>query len=104
MVAVGLACGACGSSAPSARQEAAQRAFLAAVIDEIPAVTALRTETQLLRLGSAACAGFSSGVSFETLADTLAVNDGALPTVDLGTVITAAAEHLCPSYRSRVTP
>jgi len=42
-------------------------------------------------------------VSFFSLADTMAVDDGHLPATDLGTVIEAAARHLCPRYRSRVS-
>ncbi len=95
------AVGGCGSSASA--PTAAQTAFLAAVHEQVPAIHQLRSDPQLLRLGSAACAGFASGVSFFSLADTMAVNDGQLPTADLGSVIEAAAEHLCPRYRSRVS-
>jgi hypothetical protein len=95
--------GACGPTARTPTLTAAQSAFLAAVHEQDPAIHELRSDPQLLRLGSAACAGFASGVSFFSLADTMAVNDGQLPTADLGSVITAAAEHLCPRYRSRVS-
>ena len=80
-----------------------EQAFLYAVHRQDPTVNQRRSDTELLRLGSAACAGFASGVSFFSLADTMAVNDGGLPTSDLGTVITAAAEDLCSRYRARVS-
>jgi hypothetical protein len=103
LLAMLLGVAACGPTSSGTASPAARRAFLSAVHGQDPTVNAVRTDTQLVRLGSAACSGFSAGVSFYSLADTLAVNDGNLPASDLGTVIAAAAEHLCPRYRSRVT-
>lgn len=100
--AMALGCG-CGATGGTPGPSAAQQAFLAAVHAEDPTVGQLRSDPQLLRLGSAACAGFASGASFFSLADTMAVGDGGLPSTDLGTVIKAAAEQLCPLYRSRVS-
>ncbi len=93
---------ACGSSGTSPAALARQHAFLAQVHDEVPAINQVRSDPGLVRLGSAVCSDFSSGVSFQALADRISLQDGNLPTSDLGTVITAAAEHLCPSYRSQV--
>jgi hypothetical protein len=95
--------GGCGPARRAPQTAGAQQAFLVSVHQQDPSVAQLRSDPQLLRLGSAACAGFASGVSFFSLADTMAVNDAHLPTPDLGAVITAAAEHLCPRYRSRVS-
>jgi hypothetical protein len=95
--------GGCGSAGSAPQTAGAQRAFLVSVHEQDPSVQQLRSDPQLLRLGSAACAGFASGVSFFSLADTMAVNDAQLPTPDLGTIIKAAAEDLCPRYRSRVS-
>jgi hypothetical protein len=99
---LGAAAG-CGPTERTAVPSAAAVAFLSAVHEQHPAIHELRSDAQLLRLGSAACAGFASGVSFFSLADTMAVHDGQLPTADLGSVIEAAAQHLCPRYRSRVS-
>jgi hypothetical protein len=96
-----MTCGCGGSGSAGAAQ--ADQAFLVAVHQQDPTVNQLRSDTQLLRLGSAACAGFAAGVSFFSLADTMAVNDGDLPPAVLGTVIKTAGERLCPRYRSRVT-
>jgi hypothetical protein len=95
--------GGCGPAGRAPETAGIQRQFLVAVHEQDPAVQQLRSDTQLLRLGSAACAGFAAGVSFFSLADTMAVNDAQLPTPDLGAIIKAAAEDLCPRYRSRVS-
>jgi hypothetical protein len=64
-------------------------------------------DAQLIRLGRAACDGFSSGVSYEQLADRLAVSESSaslpsVPAEDLGTVITAAVQIFCPKYEDKV--
>ncbi len=102
VVVAGAVLGGCGSSGPSPAEQAARQAFLAEVYTDDPSVGTYRSDTQLVLLGSAACDGFASGVSFQDLADHMALSDGSLPTADLGAVITAAAEHLCPAYASRV--
>jgi hypothetical protein len=94
---------ACGSSSPSAAARAEQQAFLGQVHDDVPTINHLRTDTQLLGLGHAACTEFEAGVSYEDLADRMSLQDGNLPTSDLGTVITSAAEHLCSKYSALVS-
>jgi Protein of unknown function (DUF732) len=101
VAALVIAAGCGGSGSATAAQ--ADRAFLLTVHQQDPTVNQVRSDTQLLRLGSAACAAFASGASFFSLADTMAVNDGGLPDEVLGTVIKAAGEELCPRYRSRVS-
>jgi hypothetical protein len=100
LVLLGSGCGARSTGASPARRQA----FLDAVHLQVPLINQVRSDTSLLRLGAAACAGFASGVSFYSLADTMAVNDGDLAASDLGTVIKSAADTLCPSYRARVSP
>ncbi len=92
----------CGSAASARVAPPAQRAFLSEVHDSSADIGRYRSDTQLVQLGGAACDGFASGVSFQALADRLALEVGSLPTSDLGTVILAAADHLCPAYRSKV--
>jgi hypothetical protein len=94
--------GSCGTATVSKAVQSQQQAYLAQVHDQDPTISQVRTDVQLIRLGSAACSGFAAGVSFEALADHMALEDGNFPTEDLGTVITAAAEHLCPKYSSLV--
>lgn len=93
---------ACGSSGPSAATKAAQQAYLSQILDSVPNLSQLRTNTQLVNLGDAVCSGFAAGESYDTLAERIALNDGNLTTSDLGTIITAAAENLCTKYSSRV--
>ena len=101
MLAAVPACSGSGGSASSATDQA----YLAEVHGAAPGIGAERSDTQLLRLGHAACDGFAAGASYQQLADRLALEEGsrALPTEDLGAVITAAADNFCPRYRSRVS-
>lgn len=91
---------ACGHTATAAVSSTAKSAFLNEVHLQAPDVSSYRGNTALLRLGQAACEGFSSGASYQILADRLSLSEGAhvLPTSDLGAVITAAARHLCPKF------
>lgn len=95
---------ACGSGS-SAASRAADQAYLAEVHDSAPDIGTERNDTQLVRLGHAACDGFSAGASYVQLADRLALLEGShpLPSQDLGAVITAAADNYCPQYRVRVS-
>jgi hypothetical protein len=83
----------------------ADAAYLSEVQDAEPAITSLRSDTQLIRLGHAVCDDFSAGVSYEEVADRLSLLSGSdtLPSEDLGAVITAAADNYCPQFRSRVS-
>lgn len=85
-----------GHSGPS---PAAQQAFLGALHAADPQINHVRGDQGLVRLGEAACAEFSSGASFETVAEQL--QSSGLPVRDLGTLLTAAADDLCPRYRGR---
>lgn len=108
MVFVGLlaavVAAGCGSGS-SAATRAADSAYLSEVHDSAPEIGSYRSDTQLVRLGHAACDGFASGASYVELADRLALVEGSkrLPSQDLGAVITAAADNYCPKYRSRVS-
>jgi Protein of unknown function (DUF732) len=98
-----LALGACGSSGPSPAVKAERQAYLSQVLDEDSSLGQLRTDTQLVNLGDAACSGFGAGESYPVLADRMSLSDGNLSTADLGAVITAAAQDLCPKYSSLVS-
>jgi hypothetical protein len=100
LAGVGLA--ACGSSGPSAAVKAARQAYLSQILDSVPSLNQLRTNTQLVNLGDAVCSGFAAGESYPTLAERISLNDGDLTTSDLGTIITSAAQNLCPKYSARV--
>ena len=102
-LAVGTAWTGCGSGA-SASASAADASFLASVHDNAPDIASYRSDVSLVRLGHAACDGFRAGVSYQQLADRLALLQGrhAVPTADLGAVITAAVASYCPQYQSLV--
>jgi hypothetical protein len=95
--------GACGSSGPSSAARAKQQAFLGQVHVNLPTINKLRSDSQLIGLGHAACTLFAAGASYQDLADHMSLQDNNLPTSVLGTVITSAGEHLCPKYSSRVS-
>ena len=93
----------CGGT-PSAASKQQDQQFLDQVDSAAPDASHYRSNTALIRLGRAACDGFSSGVTYEELADRLALSEGpnSLPAEDLGTVITSAVEVFCPKYEDLV--
>lgn len=101
VLAVPAACGP--GSGPS--DTAADSSFLSELHDSAPDIASVRSDTQLVRLGHAACDGFAAGASYVELADRLALQEGshAIPSQDLGAVITAAVDNYCPKYRSRTS-
>jgi hypothetical protein len=97
---------ACSSTSSSLSPGSpSDQAYLGEVHSAVPGIGTLRSDTQLVRLGHAACDGFAAGASFQELADRLVVEEGSksLPSEDLGAVITAAADNFCPQYRGRVS-
>src|SRR5579875_3561934 len=90
---------ACGTSAASAAE---QQAYLGQVHAQLPAIASLRTDTSLVRLGTAACDGLSSGAGFAAVAAQLQSANPTLASEAVGTLVTAAADQLCPAQRSRV--
>jgi hypothetical protein len=95
----------CGAGGSSPASTAADAAFISAVHLSAPDVNTYRTDTQLIRLGHAACDGFDSGASYQQLADRMTLQEGSnpLPSEDLGAVITAAADAYCPKFRGQVS-
>lgn len=103
VVVVSLLVSACGGGSSAAAKQA-DATFLQTVHSEAPDVGSYRSDVQLVRLGHAACDDFRSGASYEQLADRLVLLEGnnALPSQDLGAVITAAVDNYCPKYRDIV--
>jgi hypothetical protein len=101
---MGLLAAACGGG-HAASNDAADRQFLGAVHDAAPNIGSYRSDTQLIRIGHAACDGFRAHASYEQLADRLTLEEGAnpLPSEDLGTVITSAVEAFCPQFDDQVS-
>ena len=90
-----------GTAAPGS----ADQAYLAEVHGDAPDIGSVRSDTQLVRLGHVVCDDFRAKASYEQVADRLSIEAGsrALPSADLGAVITAAADNYCPQYRSLVS-
>lgn len=99
VVASGIGMVACGSP-PSATALAAEQAYVAAVHEAVPTIYTARSDAQLVRLGQAVCSDLSTGIGVQAVADRLGSELSGLPAATLGAVITAAADHLCPSNRS----
>jgi hypothetical protein len=103
LAAVPMFAGSCGrgSTAPGP----ADNSYLSELHNSAPDIGTYRSDTQLVRLGHAACDGFAAGASYETVADRLALQEGhpALPSQDLGAVITAAADNYCIKFRAKVS-
>lgn len=96
----GLSLAAGCNSAHGRANSSADAQFIAAVQLAAPGISSYRSNTELIRLGHAACDDFSSGASYEELADRLALQEGSqpLPPQDLGAVITAAVGSYCPKF------
>ncbi len=96
--------GACGSGSP-AGDPAADQAYLSEIINAVPDINSVRSNTQLIRLGHAVCDDFRANASYQEVADRLSIEAGSdqLSPADLGAVITAAADNYCPQYRSLVS-
>ena len=86
------ACG--GSGAPSPNQQA----FLTAVHQQAPDIGSYRSDSRVAALGHAVCNDLAAGVSVSDIASRL--SSSTLPTPDLGAVMTAASQVLCPKYAS----
>jgi hypothetical protein len=95
----------CSPRAASNTESAGDQAFLSEVHAAAPDVASYRSDVALVRLGHAACDGFSAGASYVVLADRLALQEGSnpLPASDLGAVISAAARELCTRYENLVS-
>ena len=104
LIVVSVASVGCGGGSSGA-SASANSDFLSAVHLAAPDIASYRNDTQLVRLGRAACDDFRSGVSYQQLADRLVLQEGRnpLPSQDLGAVITAAADSLCPQFRGEVS-
>jgi hypothetical protein len=105
LTAMCLMAPSCSPGASSSTGGPANDNFLSEVHDEAPDVSSYRSDVQLVRLGHAACDGFSAGASYVELADRLALQEGSnpLPAGDLGAVISSAARALCPRYEPLVS-
>ena len=90
-----------GTAAPSSTD----LAYLAEVHNGSPNIGAVKSDTQLIRLGHVVCDDFRAKASYEEVADRLSIEAGsnALPSADLGAVITAAADTYCPQFRGLVS-
>jgi hypothetical protein len=93
----------CHSGAPT--PGSIDRSYLSEVHGDAPGIGAVRSDTQLIRLGHVVCDDFRAKASYQQVADRLSIEAGAdaLPSADLGAVITSAADNYCPQYRGLVS-
>jgi Protein of unknown function (DUF732) len=84
---------------------AADSTFVGSVHVGAPDIGTYRSDTELIRMGHAACDDFQAGASYEEIADRLRLQEGsnALPSQDLGVVISSAVEAYCPRFVSDVS-
>lgn len=78
----------------------ADQAFIDSVYSQAPDIGNYRTGPQLLSLGQAICADLDSGATVEQVGDRVPLLEGSvlLPPDDLGVVISAAVNELCPKF------
>jgi hypothetical protein len=96
-----VAMAGCGASSRPASKRADQ-SFVALVHQNAPDIGTYRSDPQILELGHAVCGDLASGASLLQVADRIATVDASnpLPSVDLGSVMSAAGNVLCPKYAS----
>lgn len=90
-----------GAAAPSSTDQA----YLAEVHSDSPDIASVKSDTKLIRLGHVVCDDFRAKASYQEVADRLSIEAGsnALPSADLGAVITSAADNYCPQFRGLVS-
>ncbi len=87
---------ACGGS--TGATSANRQAFLSAVHQQAPDVGNYRSDSRVVALGQAVCNDLGAGVSVPDIASRL--SSPTLPTPDLGAILSAASQDLCPQYAS----
>jgi hypothetical protein len=89
----------CGSSRSTTSPKANQ-AFLNSIYSQAPDIGSYRSGLQLLSLGQVVCSDLESGASVQEVGDRVPIDEGnvALPPGDLGIVISAAVDQLCPQF------
>ncbi len=89
-----------GCSTSSNNNSAESQAFLQQVHSQAPDIAGYRSNSELVKLGQAVCNELAAGASRQQVADRIAAQGSAhaLPSEDLGTVMTAATATLCPKY------
>lgn len=97
--------GVLGSGCTRTQTSTADPGFVGAVHQGAPDIGTYRSDTELIRLGHAACDDFRSGASYEEIADRLRLQEGhnPLPSEDLGVVISSAVQAYCPKFESDVS-
>lgn len=98
--AVGLAVLVTACGAPGPLASARDQAFLNEVHGAAPDIASYRSNSQLVGLGEAVCTDFQSGATAQEVGDRIPLYEGrpSLPPGDLGAVMTAAVDRLCPKY------
>ncbi len=99
VILLALVLAGCGSARTTASPRADQ-AFLNSVYSEAPDIGSYRSGSQLVSLGQVVCGDLESGASVQEVGDRVPLVEGnvSLPPGDLGVVIAAAVNELCPRF------
>jgi Protein of unknown function (DUF732) len=99
---VGTACSACGGSA--GLSSTTRQSFLNTLYSQAPDIGSYRTGPQLVTMGQAVCADLEAGANIQEVADRVPLSEGsvALPTNDLGVLMSAAVGTICPKFRDLI--
>jgi hypothetical protein len=84
---------------------AAERRFVEGVHQSTTDVGRFRTDSQLVKLGHATCDDLRAHAGLQQIADILeATGSPSLPPGEVGAIMSAAEDDLCPAYAGRLNP
>lgn len=89
---------ACGGATVSSQ---ARQAFLNSLYSQVPGISSYRSGDQLVNMAQAICSELSAGATVGEAADRAQLVQGSvpLPTYDLGMLMAAAVDQICPQFR-----
>jgi hypothetical protein len=106
LVAAGLlvatTCSACGGG--GGLSVATRQSFLDTLYSQAPDISSYRSGSQLVSMGQAVCSDLEAGANVQEVADRVPLSEGnlALPTDDLGVLMSAAVGSICPKFRNLI--
>lgn len=98
VLVLGVACAGCGGGAGIS--SGTRQSFLNTIYSQAPDIGTYRTGAQLVSMGQAVCSDLEAGANIQEVADRVPLAEGkvALPSADLGVVMSAAVSTICPQY------
>jgi Protein of unknown function (DUF732) len=94
----------CSSGHQSAAARAVDQRFVDGVHESATDISKYRTDSQVTKMGHAACDGFRANANIEQIAGLLERTAPNLPAGDIGAIISTAVNVLCPAYEGRLNP